>query len=138
MSKFIYNMIGSLSLAIGIVGAFLPLLPSTCFILLATWAFTKSSPKLHNWLYYHSPFSQSIQNWQQHRVIPTNIKWLATSSITISYAITLVMIDNVYVLVGLGVGLAALLIYLHSKPSQAHTSHQATYSPSPKLHQPIV
>ena len=138
MRKFIYNIIGGTSLLIGIIGAFLPLLPSTCFILVATWAFAKSSPTFHNWLYFDSPFSQSIQNWQVHRVIPTNIKWIATASITVSYAITFIIVDNLYVISGLGIGLTTLLIYLHSKPSETQVVHQATYSPSPKLHQPVT
>ena len=70
MKVFILKLIGGVSLTLGVPGAFLPLLPSTCFILLATWAFSKSSPQFHNWLCYRSPFSDSIQNWQQHRTIP--------------------------------------------------------------------
>jgi len=66
---FILRIVGTLSLALGVVGAFLPLLPSTCFILLSAWSFSKSSPRFHNWLVTQSPFSQSITNWHQHRVV---------------------------------------------------------------------
>ncbi len=118
MKKILYNLIGCSSLSLGIIGVFLPLLPSTCFILLSTWAFAKSSPRLHNWLYYQSPFAQSIQDWQQHRVIPTKVKWIATASITASYAFTLLFIDNMYSIIGLGAGLLILLAYLFSKPSE--------------------
>lgn len=117
MRKIIFNLIGSVSLGIGILGVFLPLLPSTCFILLSTWAFAKSSPTFHAWLYYQSPFAQSIQQWHQHRVIPTRVKWIATCSIIMSYSLTVVLIENVYIVSGVGIGLVCLIIYLLSKPS---------------------
>lgn len=138
MSKFFYNLIGGTSLSLGVMGAFLPILPSTCFILLASWAFANSSPTFHNWLYFNSPFSESIQNWKQHRVIPLKARWIATASITASYSISFILINNVYILSGLGVGLAILLLFLHSKPSEVQEIQPVTYSQSPKLHQPII
>jgi len=135
MKKIIYNTIGSVSLSLGIIGAFLPLLPSTCFVLLASWAFAKSSPTFHAWLYYKSPFAGSIQAWQQHRIIPTGVKWIATSSIVISYMITFLLVNNVYVLSGLAVGFIGLIIYLLSKPSYVE---KVICQQSPVLHQPII
>lgn len=131
-------MIGSISLGLGIVGALLPLLPSTCFILLATWAFAKSSPTFHRWLYYQSPFSQSIQNWQIHRVIPLKVKWIATASIATSYVFTFILVDNAYVLSGLGIGMITLLIYLHSKASEVRSFQQPIYSPSQESPQQVI
>lgn len=135
MKKIIYNTIGGISLSLGIVGAFLPLLPSTCFILLASWAFAKSSPTFHAWLYYKSPFAKSIQDWQQHRVIPSRVKWIAAASITVSYSITVLFVENAYVLFAVGMGLLSLLTYLFSKPGQVQ---QVTYQQIPELHQPIT
>jgi uncharacterized membrane protein YbaN (DUF454 family) len=138
MYKIIYNTIGSISLVLGVMGAFLPLLPSTCFILVATWAFAKSSPTFHHWLYYQSPFSQSIQDWTEHRVIPIKVKWIATLSITASYLITFLLIDNFVVVGGLGVGMGVLLVYLHSKPSQKSSSQYINQSPFLKSHQQVI
>jgi len=135
MKKIIYNTIGGVSLSLGIVGAFLPLLPSTCFVLLASWAFTKSSPTFHAWLYYKSPFAKSIQDWQQHRVIPTRVMWIAAASITASYSITVILVENTYVLFAVGIGLLSLLAYLFSKPGQVQ---HVTYQQTPGLHQPIT
>jgi len=135
MKKIIYNTIGGVSLSLGIVGAFLPLLPSTCFILLATWAFAKSSPSFHAWLYYKSPFAQSIHDWQQNQVIPTRAKWIAAVSITTSYSITMLLVDNIYVLTGIGIGLLSLTAYLFSKPSRAQ---EITYQQTSELHQPAI
>jgi len=134
MKKIIYNTFGMISLGLGILGAFLPLLPSTCFILFATWAFSKSSPTFHAWLYYKSPFATSIQNWQQHKVIPTNVKWMACVSIVISYSITAYLVNNTYILVGVGLGLLIVIAYLITKPSRIG---ETTFQPRHELHQPI-
>jgi uncharacterized protein len=117
MKNFILKLIGGVSLALGVVGAFLPLLPSTCFILLATWAFSKSSPNFHEWLYYRSPFSDSIQNWHQHRVIPNKVKGVATVSLVTSFVLTVMIVSNEVLLVSLGLGMVSLLAYLLTRPS---------------------
>ena len=136
MKVVIYNLIGGASLFLGILGVFLPLLPSTCFILLATWAFSKSSPVFHNWLLHDSPFSHSIQNWQRHRVIPTKIKWIASISIVVSYAITLTLVSNAYVLTALALGLVGLLAFILSKPGE--TVIESNYQQIHELHQPVT
>jgi uncharacterized membrane protein YbaN (DUF454 family) len=134
MKKIIYNTIGGVSLSLGIVGAFLPLLPSTCFILLSTWAFAKSSPRFYAWLYYKSPFAQSIQDWQQNQAIPTRVKWIAAISMATSYSIT-VLVDNIYVLSGVEIGLLCLTAYLLSKPNR---EQEFTYQQTSELHQPAI
>ncbi|MFK7794038.1 MAG: YbaN family protein [Gammaproteobacteria bacterium] len=128
MKILILKLIGGVSLVLGVLGAFLPLLPSTCFMLLATWAFSKSSPRFHDWLYYHSPFSESIQNWQQHHVIPQKVKVLASASMITSFVITAMIVSNVVVLVLLGVGMIALLAYLLTRPGEVDGQLKKTCS----------
>ncbi|MCX7553574.1 YbaN family protein [Marinicella sp. S1101] len=62
--KSAWFTLGIFSLALGILGVFLPLLPTTPFILLAAAAFAKSSPRLHDWLLNHRNFGKLIRNWQ--------------------------------------------------------------------------
>ena len=118
MKNFFLKLVGSVSLGLGVLGAFLPLLPSTCFVLLAAWAFSQSSPKFYDWLYNKSPFSSSIQNWQQHRVIPVKAKVIITVSLASSYTITAMLVSNAMVLIGLGLGMTILLSYLLTRPSE--------------------
>lgn len=125
MKTVFFNIIGVISFGLGILGIFLPLLPTTCFMILSAWAFAKSSPIFHAWLYYKSPFSESIQNWQQHRVIPSRVKWIASASISVSYTITVMLVENIYILSGIGIGLLGLIFYLLSKPSKPISDTQA-------------
>ena len=118
MKNLILKIIGGISLGLGMLGAFLPLLPSTYFVLLASWAFSQSSPKFHDWLYNSSPFSSSIQNWQQHRAIPVKAKVIITLSLVSSYVISTMLVSNTIVLISLGLGMTALLSYLLTRPSE--------------------
>ena len=85
--------LGGLSMAIGIVGIFLPLLPTTPFMLLALWAFSKSSQRFHDYLWNHPRFGATARNWQQHRVVPRSAKISALLVIATSSLLLLFVLD---------------------------------------------
>lgn len=66
------------SLGIGIVGIFVPGLPTTPFVLLAAWAASHGSARLHQWLLGHRQFGPLIADWQQHGAVSRKAKWLAS------------------------------------------------------------
>jgi len=72
--------IGFLFTGLGILGAFLPLLPATPLFLVALWAFAQSSRKFHDWLYHHRLFGPPLRAWSEERVIPTYAKALSLST----------------------------------------------------------
>lgn len=69
---------GGISLFLGIVGIFLPLLPTTPFVLLTAMCWARSSERFHSWLLNHRLFGSMVANWESHRVIPLKAKWLST------------------------------------------------------------
>lgn len=69
---------GWLSLILGIIGIFLPLLPTTPFVLLTAYCFSKSSPRLHHWLLNQPRLGPMIQNWEQQGSISQSAKVTAT------------------------------------------------------------
>lgn len=69
---------GGLALAIGIVGIFVPLLPTTPFVLLAAWCFSRGSARCERWLLEHPRFGPMVRDWRMHRAIPLRAKQLAT------------------------------------------------------------
>jgi len=77
--KPIYNAAGVLALLLGILGLFLPLLPTTPFLLLASWCFARGSERLHRWLLSHRVFGEYLRNFEAGRGIPLKAKILATA-----------------------------------------------------------
>jgi hypothetical protein len=116
----VYFLLGWCFFALGAVGTLVPGLPTTPFMLLALWAFSKSSPRFHDWLYAHRLFGPPLQQWRSHRVIPKKAKLLAVATMAVSFL-------YLALFTGMGVwlkGLIALLMlygaaFVLSKPSRA-------------------
>jgi len=123
--KYFYFTLGWLFFTVGIIGAFLPVLPTTIFMILALWAFSKSSEKLHHWLYTHRIFGAALQQWQQYKVIPRKAKILAVSmicfSMTYIYFYPLVTLKYTLLIEAVMFG---VIIYILSKPSQIPNENQ--------------
>ncbi|WP_126456624.1 YbaN family protein [Sulfuriflexus mobilis] len=117
--KALYAIFGWAFFATGVIGAFLPVLPTTPFMILALWMFSKSSQRFHDWLYHHKLFGPSLQRWQQHRVIPLKAKLLSVSMISFSLVLMLVY-SSIPPWAKAGVTLFMLYgaAYVLSKPSQ--------------------
>ncbi|MCC2971162.1 YbaN family protein [Massilia sp. IC2-476] len=77
--KPFYNAAGVLALLLGILGIFLPLLPTTPFLLLASWCFARGSERLHGWLLSHRVFGEYLRNFEAGRGIPLKAKIVATA-----------------------------------------------------------
>lgn len=112
----LWRAAGAVSVAIGIFNAFVPLLPTTIFLLAGVWAYGKGAPELRAKLLAHPRFGPPLQLWQQRRAIHRDAKWKAIASIAASYAITLAIAGVHLATVIVGAGLAGLGIYLWTRP----------------------
>ena len=79
----IYLLLGLAMTGLGIVGAFLPLLPTTPLLILATWFFARSSPRLERWLLEHPRFGGLLRAWRDQGAIPRRAKILACCGIAV-------------------------------------------------------
>ncbi len=102
----------------GVVGVFLPVWPSTIFILLALWAFSNSSQCFHDWLYNHPRFGATARAWNQYGVIPVKAKVLAVSMMSVSVGILGWLADTWILPVGVGAVLAIIASWIVTRPSQ--------------------
>ena len=118
LKKGIYLIVGTISLAAGIVGIFLPVLPTTPFILLSAWCFFRSSSKIYNWVISNERFGPTVENYQEGRGItkPTKVKAIVMMWLTITASIYLT-IRNMYLIAFLYLIAIGVTIYLYRLPT---------------------
>ncbi len=129
MSRPLYLIAGILSLILGLIGVLLPLLPTTPFVLLAAFCFSRSSEALHRKLLANRLFGPLIRDWEENGIIPFKVKCLSTSMVLLMVSYPLLFKSfalGLKVLVVLSV--AGALAYIWSRPSRAPSRTQ--------LHQP--
>ena len=113
-SKLTKNLLiglGWLSFSVGVVGIFLPLLPTTVFWIIAVWLWSKSSPELAKKIYQNPHYGQGVKAFMEHGVISRKAKYLAVSSMAISYLL-LIMFANNTQLTNLTVGIILAVVAL--------------------------
>lgn len=126
-----YLSLGLLSLATGLIGLVVPLLPTTVFILIAAWAFARSSSRLHDRLLAHPRFGPLIAAWQRHRAIPRRAKGLALTALAAGFAFTAVTLRaHPAVVAAAGLGLGALSLFILTRPDLPPQRHTPRPGPS--------
>lgn len=116
--KPVYFTTGWVFFILGLIGVILPVLPTTPFMLLALWAFSRSSVRFHNWLYQHKVFGPPLQQWSQYRVIPLLAKVMSISMMSISF-LYLVFFRDLHIAVIIIVAIIMLYAgwFILTKPS---------------------
>ena len=110
---------GCLNVGLGIAGVLLPVMPTTVFLLIALWAFSRSSPRFHRWLWDHPRLGRHIRCWHRHRVIPMRAKVTALAMMTASLAsVTVFMAGDWLVPAALAVGLGLVAGWMLRRPSR--------------------
>jgi len=84
--RVLWLLAGACSLLTGVVGIFLPLLPTTPFVLLAAFCFSRGSRRCETWLLQHPRFGPMVRDWRANRAIPLRAKQLATTMMAIGSA----------------------------------------------------
>lgn len=115
--RYIYLFLGWIFTGLGFVGAFLPLLPTTPFLLIAVWAFGKSSPKLRRWLFSHPKFGYHLRQWFNHGAIDQRAKILAVTLMAVSVGVTHIMSETFYIPLALSVLLSFVAFYIWTRPN---------------------
>ncbi|MEH6678726.1 YbaN family protein [Phenylobacterium sp.] len=113
----LYRGLGMAALGLGILGAFLPLLPTTVFLIIAAWAFGKSAPKLRARMYAHRRFGPTLRAWDERGAIPPRAKIAAVAGMGISWGIVLFSNRGPLVPALVGVTLLACAAYVLTRPS---------------------
>ena len=110
---------GPLSVGLAVLGAFLPLLPTTPFLLLAAACYVRASARFYNWLLNTRTFGPMIINWRDHRAMAVRHKVVAIGFIAVSIGVTVLFFmphpAGQVALSGMGVGWIALLLRMPTR-----------------------
>lgn len=97
IKKYIFIILGLISLSLGIIGVFIPVLPTTPFLLLSSFLFLRSSEKLYNWLMSHKVLGEYIYNYMEHRAVKKSAKISAIIFLWLSMTISIILVGSTHV-----------------------------------------
>jgi uncharacterized membrane protein YbaN (DUF454 family) len=116
IEKYFYLGIGFISTSLGIIGLFLPLMPTTCFLIVAVWAFSKSCPALGQKILQNPQVGPVIENWMENKSINRKEKCKISFSIVLGFSITILVTKPTLVLSAfLLSGMLMLLFYINTR-----------------------
>ena len=90
MRRHLYLAAGFVSLGLAVIGAILPVMPTTVFVILAAWCFARSSPAIERRLLDHPKFGPHILRWREKGAISRSGKIAASLAFAASIALTLI------------------------------------------------
>ena len=112
--------VGWLFLAIGAIGVFLPVLPTVPFLLVTAWAWSKSSKRLHKWLYGNKTYGPYLVAWDKYGVIPPRAKALAIGTMAVGWLfLTLYVATSFWLPLIVGIVELAIIAFILTRPSRA-------------------
>lgn len=109
IKKIIFNILGFFFVGLGIVGIFIPLLPTTIFLIIAAYFFAKSSEKYYNWLISNKYFGKFIKDYREGKGVPLKAKtisitilWL-TILYSVFFIVTVIWLKILLICIAIGV-----------------------------------
>jgi uncharacterized membrane protein YbaN (DUF454 family) len=121
LARWCLLILGLLSVLLGIVGAFLPIIPTTPFLLLAAACFMRSSPALHQRLLTNRIFGPYLVEWQRDHTVPLAAKRKAYGMVIVSFSVSAFLVPETWmrlVVAGIGLAMLALLFWLPTSRNQ--------------------
>lgn len=117
MARGFWVVLGWIALVLGLIGIVLPVLPTTPFILLAAFAFSRGSPSLHAWLESHARFGPVIADWRANGAIAPRHKVLAVGMMAATLAASILFAVATVILVVQTVCMAGAALFVLTRPN---------------------
>jgi uncharacterized membrane protein YbaN (DUF454 family) len=117
MKRYLWSTLGMLSLGMAYIGIVVPGIPFSIFLVFAAYCFSKSSKRMHDWLYNHKYFGPFLTNWTEHRIFPLKMKYMMLAMMSSSLAILWFTTYNWKAVIGTGITMAIVAIWAWRYPS---------------------
>ena len=125
--EIIFITLGWLCVIVGLIGAFLPILPTTPFLILAAYFFSRGSKKLHTWLLARPKVGPLIRDWEDYGLIGKKAKIYCTASIILLFSLTFFLTNYViWIKVTLISVAVSILIFICSRPQEINRNSVKT------------
>lgn len=117
LRRWAWTAAGMLMVALGVIGAMLPVMPTTIFLILALACFSRASPRLEHWLLHHPRFGHPLRQWREHRAVSRRGKAMAALGMAIGFVAMCLGHPPWWVIVLVGAMEIAVLICLLRRPN---------------------
>jgi len=122
LRRAVYFAIGAGSVVMGVIGIFVPIWPTTCFLLLAGWCFARSSRRAERWLHENRLFGRYIRDYRERGVISRRVRLTSVVTLWTFMALTAVAVQGrVWVVALLLLVGGAVTLHLYSLPTSGTT-----------------
>ena len=120
---------GMFFLGLAAIGVVLPIMPSTCFLLVSAGCFARSSPRLYHWLHENRVFGKLLRDYRDHRMIPMTVKVTSVAVLWITIGITFFAVPVLVVrivVVTVAAGVTWHVVSLRHRAAREHPPGVAT------------
>ncbi len=114
--RLLWITIGFAFLGLAYLGVLIPGVPTTIFVILAAWAFAKSSPTWDKWIHEHKTFGPYLNGWEQKRIFPKHGKYAMMSMMAVSLLIMFFTVENVMSIFYAALTFIAIIIWAQAYP----------------------
>lgn len=116
MKKVFWYIAGMLSLGMAYIGIVTPGIPFSIFLVMAAFCFSKSSERMHNWIYNHKIFGPFLTNWKDKRIFPKKMKYVMVLMMASTLVLTFVFTGNLTAILYSGIFMALVAIWAWKFP----------------------
>ncbi|WP_374647917.1 YbaN family protein [Rhizorhabdus sp.] len=118
VKRWAWFLLGWVMVALGFIGAMLPVMPTTIFLILAAACFSHSSPRFERWLLDHRWFGDPIRRWRENRAIPLKAKIVAIVSMAGGFVVMLLTVaPPLWAALAVAVSLLVCAAYVATRPN---------------------
>lgn len=121
--RWLYLILAYACIGLGLVGVILPGLPTTPFLLLAAWAASRGSPRMHRWLYTHPYLGPPLRQWKEQGAVPPRAKCIAVLLLVVSWAVLAWRAEGVLLPAVMAVFFICVATFLLTRPNPRGPDH---------------